>query len=605
MATIQNATGLSLAGIAQQLTPGSTPQQELRSKGTDLYVKQSTAFFSKEQSRTDHRNNALAIVQSAIQSDLGLTAQQAQDFMQRVTGSRHAQTQITTGDLHRLTKAVDFAKQLGDAGQLAASQGRMAEALGREHHLPDSASVDIVKSLGGNAARGVLTALSAGRHDDVRAQMQSQIELKLGLTPIRAQAFLDGILGGHNATFTAADVTRVAKGLQLAGQVVGGDTARSAAIGIAAEALVNAGVPENAVIGIATGLGAAATQDVLLALETNDIAGLRRVLATLPNTRATVDSLLKLENALIAKADSGNTTPPVLTVRNHDAFHTKRTEALEHVLQGKLNGNATPELGILSQLPKEEYWRLLMDGKHQAGNDKFFFDRSKGYMASMLAGLDMVVDKVGMPLSVDMIKELHKVSTTSVTYELPVRNGALRSIDFQIAGTIKTERNIWGVCKDFTDKGMQELQALRDDLEDHVPSGEYFVNENLVADQSRAQQVQSWSAGLNIGSSLSQEVEDLMQYAIDTGAREIGRAGADNDRKIGAIVDTCRRLGCIHPFKDANGRLVMFLILNKMLTDNGMSPTILQDQGHMIGKSRAELVALIKAGQTQVELLTP
>ena len=38
-------------------------------------------------------------------------------------------------------------------------------------------------------------------------------------------------------------------------------------------------------------------------------------------------------------------------------------------------------------------------------------------------------------------------------------------------------------------------------------------------------------------------------------------------------IDCCRGPGRIHPFKDANGRLLMFLVLNKLLMENGLAPT--------------------------------
>ncbi len=45
---------------------------------------------------------------------------------------------------------------------------------------------------------------------------------------------------------------------------------------------------------------------------------------------------------------------------------------------------------------------------------------------------------------------------------------------------------------------------------------------------------------------------------------------------------------------------MMFLVLNKLLMEQGMPPTILEDQGFMIGKSKAELIVLIKKGQAKV-----
>ncbi len=43
-----------------------------------------------------------------------------------------------------------------------------------------------------------------------------------------------------------------------------------------------------------------------------------------------------------------------------------------------------------------------------------------------------------------------------------------------------------------------------------------------------------------------------MDHVIQKAYREIEDANGDEDKKIGAIIDCCRGLGIIHPFKDAN-----------------------------------------------------
>jgi len=503
MATIQNTAGMSLQAIAQQLTPGATPQQELRSKGNDLYVKQGTKFFTDVQSRTDHRNSALALVKGAIERDLGIDSNTAQKFMSRVmTGQQNGQTgQITTGDLARLNKAVDLAGHFSGSPGTCAFRGSIAESL-VHMGLTEAAAVDIVKALGGNT-----------------------------------------------------------------------------------------------------------TRDLFRALEANDMARLAQLVGALPNTPETVDALQKIEAALVAKADGNDLSHPALTPPCHRVFYTKRTEALENVIQGKLQLSGDLRLtATLARLPKQEYWRLLMDGRHHGNGDKHFFDRSKGYMGSMMAGLNHIVDTVGTPLSPAYIQSLHTVSTTSVTKEMRTDDAIPLSKTnnmFQLAGVVKQAPNTWGVCSSFTDDGMRELLAIRQDLQAQLPLGSppFFTDDqNAKSDNNRPGVVQAWKAGNPGDPNLPQTVNTLVQYAVDQGARDLAAARSD-DEKLGAIIDTCRRLGSIHPFEDANGRLMMFLVLNKLLLDNGFSPTILQDQGHMIGKSRDELIVLIKAGQAQLDQL--
>lgn len=495
MPTIQNTTNLSVATIAHQLSAGTKPEQELRSKGTDLYVKKSTAFFTKEQSRTDHRNNALALVKTAVQSDLGLTPLQTGAFLQKVVGTPIAPTQITAGNLQHLASAVDIAGRIG------------------AHH---------------------------------------------------------------------------------------GEPAHERAI--AAELLVRGGLPEATATDIVNRLGSQTTRDIFTALTRGDMAALGTHVNGLPNDQHTVDSLLAIEAALVAKADTNDISRPAITPPCHQILYTKRTEALETVIQGKLGASADVRLtATLGRLPQGEYWRLLMDGRHQTDNNKHFFDRSKGYMGSMMAGLNHIVDPVGAPLTPDYLQRLHTVSTTSVTKEMRTDDGIpLGKNMFQLAGVVKQAPNVWGVCSSFTPDGMNELRAIRQDLQAHLPLGapEFFSDATAQADSSRAD-VQAWRAGNPLDPDLPGTVRALVQYATDRGNLEIAAATTE-DGKLGAIIDTCRRLGSIHPFEDANGRLMMFLVLNKLLVDNGLSPTILQDQGFMIGKSRDELIALIKTGQGNV-----
>jgi len=406
------------------------------------------------------------------------------------------------------------------------------------------------------------------RRDSIALVKEGLLQ-EYGCTLRQAKAIMTNVLGQAPTSITAGEVNK----LHQAGQV--------------AQLLISKGMDEVQ----AFKFGDAIAQQKL------DV--LKDLVNGLPNTQGSLDTMRAIEDALVAKASAGDLNPPILTKGVHEVFFKKKTEALEAIISDKVSKSNKPEHSELQRLPKEQYWKTMIDGSVHDKNNKHFYDRSKGFMGSMMRGLDKIVSEPGKPLSKEFVKELHQCATEHVTSEENVPDGfPMQQHNFQETG-LKRTPNSWGVCKDFSEQGMKELQAIRKELDDLIPGG-FYSEDNMRFDNNPDRVVQ-WKAGKSVGEALQKDVDKLMDHVIKKGETEIRNAKGDKDKVIGAIVDTCRGLGVIHPFKDANGRLMMFMVLNKMLMDNGMSPTILQNQGHMVGKSRDELVAIIKAGQQKVQ----
>jgi len=92
------------------------------------------------------------------------------------------------------------------------------------------------------------------------------------------------------------------------------------------------------------------------------------------------------------------------------------------------------------------------------------------------------------------------------------------------------------------------------------------------------------------------------QKILDRYYTEVGAARTDDDRLL-AIVRAIRAIHVVHPFRDANGRLNVQLLLNKFLLEQGFSITMI-DQRYGLGAfggvfSANQLVALVKAGMQQ------
>lgn len=493
---VADTQGMSLSQLVTDLRLDQTANQgkELRSKGDDLYVKDKAAHFTREKSRTAHRESAIGGVKQALVHEYGLSPRQAERVMSRVLGG--APNQITGGDALKLHEVGQLAQKLIDRGE----------------------------------------------------------------SPVRAFA-------------RAND----------------------------AHALMKLGANETDALRMSAFFPTVA---LLTALQSGDLAEFGRLVERLDDDRATTEALTVLEDGLVAKVDRGDIKPPVLTKASHDLIFRKKTEAFEQEIRRVVQGSDSPALKGLSGLPEGEYWKLLIDGKVHGGGDKHAYDRSRGFMASMMKGLEKIVSDIDKPLDKDEVKALHQCATRNVTLEHVKTTSddfPLRSADFQETG-LKRSPNAWGVCKDFSDQGMQELAALRHELDQLIQPGGYFTDDEMRFPDKP--DVVQWKAGKVPQPELGRQVDLLMDHVIGKANTEIAKARGNPDKVLGAIVDCCRGLSIIHPFKDANGRLMNFLVLNKLLLQNGLSPTVLPDQGLMVGKSKAEIIELIKQGQAEVSTLT-
>src|SRR5205823_11877328 len=101
---------------------------------------------------------------------------------------------------------------------------------------------------------------------------------------------------------------------------------------------------------------------------------------------------------------------------------------------------------------------------------------------------------------------------------------------------IKRTPNAWGVCKDYSPNGMNELKAIRDELDGLVPGG-YFSEDEMKFQGDDT--VVQWKAGKS-PDKLGAAVESLMDHVIQKCYTAIGRAGGDPDAILGAIIDCCR-----------------------------------------------------------------
>lgn len=76
------------------------------------------------------------------------------------------------------------------------------------------------------------------------------------------------------------------------------------------------------------------------------------------------------------------------------------------------------------------------------------------------------------------------------------------------------------------------------------------------------------------------------------------------DKKLEIIIRTCQNLDLLHAFRDGNIRTIAFLVLQKMLIENDLTPTIFWNPNCLDFKSVKEIMVKLKRGQKRyLELL--
>jgi hypothetical protein len=245
--------------------------------------------------------------------------------------------------------------------------------------------------------------------------------------------------------------------------------------------------------------------------------------------------------------------------------------------------------------PRDQSWRLLMDGKHQ-GRGKVGFENEPGYMPAMMKGFTEMLATLGQRLTADGYEALHDLCVDGVKD----RHGEDMDSGFRNSGT---EGEGFGLDSDnWSQDGHDELiekYSHKNSKDPRYPDGRNPVGDLLAVKKhpdelknERVFRVRPLYANrckgladlvLNL---YYQEIDDINQIAPN-----------DQTAKMTAIVRCCQDLDQLHLFVDGNIRTIVFLVLNKLLIENGLSPVIMNEPNVFDCKSIAELLAAVRRGQ--------
>ncbi len=248
--------------------------------------------------------------------------------------------------------------------------------------------------------------------------------------------------------------------------------------------------------------------------------------------------------------------------------------------------------------PDAEKWRLFIDTNRQEEGPSAFDKTEPGYALAMQNALDYASRTVCEPLSVSELTKLHDIC-----------------IDGIYSGARLIPKGMGGVQRYGLSKGhiAEILLESRDRIQVGSPpvtpeallewSSERLVKySGSEQDDKEKPCLAEWlpdhqQIASNVRGSPAEKTE-VLEERINGYYESISTAKNDNEKML-AIVRLCRALEMAHVFSDGNQRTIVFVLLNRLLIENRLSPVILGDPYVFDGYLSAEqLVAEVIRGQT-------
>lgn len=234
-------------------------------------------------------------------------------------------------------------------------------------------------------------------------------------------------------------------------------------------------------------------------------------------------------------------------------------------------------------------WMLFIDKDCHFQGEMFFDNSSKngydgepGYNSAMHLAFDYVLTNLHKKLDAEEFKNIHHLCVGTVenvnSKEKDFRPSSYGIILSQISEAAKAE---WK-----SEKLIVTMKDIREGLD--VDSFLSFF---------------SPINGYNVVSNYEKEDQDTIKDKVNTlfgdYYSQLDEAKDDDDKILSAIVSLCRKLEIGHFFSDGNQRTIVFIILNKLLIENGFTPVILDDPVVFDGyHSQNELIQDVKFGMS-------
>jgi hypothetical protein len=270
-------------------------------------------------------------------------------------------------------------------------------------------------------------------------------------------------------------------------------------------------------------------------------------------------------------------------------------------------------------MPASEMWKVCMDREYQTKTDPekrmpFYesaFDRGHnaepGYMHGMVDALtNDVCANLGKRMSAQDVEDLHDKAVGQINEERMgrgYRDGLVASYGvnkFSKDGIEQLDKRLGG----YTGKILSPAERFRLMGKSH---DEKF---QMLKAMNRQEQSENKPAGMQTWGFMNRDGDykayfwpkdraqsmQTTQKTLDAYYDEVAKATTARD-KMRAIVRCCQTLHQLHVFRDGNARTMEMLLLNRLLMEQGMWPTILEDPKAFKGLTVDELVDEVEQGQ--------
>ncbi len=304
---------------------------------------------------------------------------------------------------------------------------------------------------------------------------------------------------------------------------------------------------------------------------------------------------------------------------------------------------------LFQSFPKNEFWRFFVDGVKQKKDSWVGFEqREPGYLQAMFNVMFTMLNDINEPLNVKMLLSYHKLATENVhikkldeklrgTWRIADVNFALVDTNVTLEGVLtllsrldegdthfmlardgvacldEIELSNYDIINSHTFKYMfdqkmefivrryqkdpndpQTKKIVMNQLADFIVKNNYFFrtqHEKIYVMDDDGQSVKIIPPETPLT-----EVVPIKATQILARYHKLKDLHQKTEQKLLLIAQTIQDLEQLHPFKDANCRVFVMVILNKLLIENGFPPCMLFDPNCFDAFSPSQLVDEIKKG---------
>lgn len=248
-------------------------------------------------------------------------------------------------------------------------------------------------------------------------------------------------------------------------------------------------------------------------------------------------------------------------------------------------------------LKLDDLWKLMFMERDRIKYGENDYEREEqGYLQGVMNGYLFMLSTIGRPLTPDLYEQLHDHCVEGIyTAEHPrgIPKGYRRYSDGAEAFYLIPGHTV-------SDKGVKELKNRINTyayVDDSTKDRFNFLKDAI---QSPETTVESQKPILKLKPTRPETCKRNAQFCIDL---YLAAPKNSEQEKLFAIAGICQDLDQLHLFVDGNIRTTGILLVNKLLIENGISPTVMRDVNQLDCLSREEIVDLIREGQNFFENL--